>query len=171
MTTTNVSGFAATAAATLLQRVTSGSSISLTATTLAVVFALLVVIDKLVSAPVDPREPPVLKGNLPIIGHLIGVRSQYPGIYERFAKNTKLPICTIPLLNKKMYLINTAPLAQSAMRNKTLEFGARIEEIGQAMGVDPAITKRLVRENAVEEISRITVAALSGDNLYNLNIA
>lgn len=82
-----------------------------------------------------------------------------------------MPICTLPLLNKKMYLINTAPLVQSTMRNKTLEFGARIEEIGQSMGVDPAITKRLVRENAVEEISRITVAALSGDNLYNLNLA
>ncbi|KAF6794640.1 prostacyclin synthase [Colletotrichum sojae] len=171
MSTTNASGFAATAAAALLQRVTSGSSISLAATALAIVFALLIVIDKLISAPIDPREPLVLKGSLPIIGHLIGVKTQYPGVYENLARNAKLPICTLPLLNKKMYLINTAPLVQSAMRNKTLEFGARIEEIGQAMGVDPAITKRLVRENAVEEISRITVAALSGDNLYDLNIA
>lgn len=85
-------------------------------------------------------------------------------------KSTKLPICTLPLLNKKMYVINTAPLVQSAMRNKTLEFGARIEEIAQAMGVDVTITRRLVRENAIEEISKITIAALSGDNLLNMNL-
>ncbi|KAF4911041.1 Cytochrome P450 52A5 [Colletotrichum viniferum] len=160
----------AAAAATLLGRLTSGSPVSFVATALAFVFALLLVIDKLISAPVDPREPPVLKGNLPIIGHLLGVRTQFPGVYEKLAKSTKLPICTLPLLNKKMYVINTAPLVQSAMRNKTLEFGARIEEIAQAMGVDVTITRRLVRENAIEEISKITIAALSGDNLLNMNL-
>ncbi|KAI8315517.1 Cytochrome P450 52A5 [Colletotrichum sp. SAR11_59] len=160
----------ATAAATLLGRLTPGSPVSLVATALAVVFALLLVIDKLISAPVDPREPPVLKGNLPFIGHLLGVRTQFPGVYEKLAKSTKLPICTLPLLNKKMYVINTAPLVQSAMRNKALEFGARIEEIAQAMGVDVTITRRLVRENAIEEISKITIAALSGDNLLNMNL-
>lgn len=75
----------AAAAATLLGRLTSGSPVSLVATALAVVFALLLVIDKLISAPVDPREPPVLKGNLPIIGHLLGVRTQFPGVYEKLA--------------------------------------------------------------------------------------
>ncbi|KAL0940458.1 prostacyclin synthase [Colletotrichum truncatum] len=158
------------AAATLLERFSSGSSISMVATTVALLFAFLVGLDKLISAPVDPREPPVVKGNIPILGHLFGVRAQYPGVYEKLAQSTTLPICTLPLLNKKIYLINTAPLVQSAMRNKTLEFGARIEEIGRAMGIDPIITGRLVRENAVDEISRITIAALSGDNLYKLNL-
>ncbi|GJC91528.1 prostacyclin synthase [Colletotrichum higginsianum] len=69
-----------------------------------------------------------------------------------------------------MYVINNANLVQSAMRNKTLEFGARIEEIGRIMGVDPVIVKRLVKENAVEEISRVTVSALSGENLLSLNL-
>lgn len=69
-----------------------------------------------------------------------------------------------------MYVINNANLVQSAMRNKTLEFGARIEEIGRIMGVDPVIVKRLVKENAVEEISRVTVSALSGENLLTLNL-
>ncbi|KAF9871136.1 prostacyclin synthase [Colletotrichum karsti] len=69
-----------------------------------------------------------------------------------------------------MYVVNTASLVQSCMRNKNLDFGARIEEIAAAMGVDTTITRRLVRENAVEEISRVTISALSGDNLLRLNL-
>ncbi|TID04951.1 25-hydroxycholesterol 7-alpha-hydroxylase [Colletotrichum higginsianum] len=164
------SSSAAAAAATLLERFSSGSSVKLLATALAVFAAILLVIDKLIAAPVDPREPPVVKGILPIIGHWISVNTSYPGVYEKLAKQSKLPVCTIPVLNKKMYVINNANLVQSAMRNKTLEFGARIEEIGRIMGVDPVIVKRLVKENAVEEISRVTVSALSGENLLSLNL-
>ncbi|UQC81080.1 prostacyclin synthase [Colletotrichum lupini] len=165
------SSAAATAVATLLERFSSTSSVKLIASAVALVVTILMVIDKFIAAPVDPREPPVVKGLLPIIGHWITVNTSYPGVYEKLAKRTKLPICTIPVLGKKMYVINSAPLVQSAMRNKTLEFGARIEEIGRAMGINPDVTHRLVKENAVEEISRVTISALSGENLLKLNLS
>ncbi|TDZ41095.1 25-hydroxycholesterol 7-alpha-hydroxylase [Colletotrichum trifolii] len=159
-----------TSVAARIARLSSGSPVSVAATSLAVMFALLLLVDRLISAPVDPREPPVVKGNMPMIGHLLGVRTQFPGVYEKLARNSKLAICTLPLLNKKLYVINRPPLVQSAMRNKVFDFGPRIEEIGKALGVDTTVTQRLVRENAVEQVSRITIAALSGDNLYKLNL-
>lgn len=79
------SSTAATAAATLLDRFSSGSSVTLWATALAVVATFLLIVDKLIAAPVDPREPPVVKGTLPIIGHFISVHTSYPGVYEKLA--------------------------------------------------------------------------------------
>lgn len=79
------SSAAATAVATLLERFSSTSSVKLIASAVALVVTVLMVIDKFVAAPVDPREPPVVKGLLPIIGHWITVNTSYPGVYEKLA--------------------------------------------------------------------------------------
>lgn len=50
--------------------------------TIAGILALGFLIHKLLFVSIDPREPPVLKPRVPIIGHLLGIL-QYHGVYLR----------------------------------------------------------------------------------------
>ncbi|OHE91273.1 prostacyclin synthase [Colletotrichum orchidophilum] len=86
----DTSSTAVTAAATPLECFSSGSSVKLIASAAALVLTILIAIDKLVSAPVGPRKPPVVKGILPIIGHLISVNTSYLGAYEKLAKDATI---------------------------------------------------------------------------------
>lgn len=76
------------AVATLFSRafVTTGSTpIAMLGTAFAVVFASLLILDRLIAAPVDPREPPVFKSSLPVIGHWISINTQFPYVYKKIA--------------------------------------------------------------------------------------
>lgn len=64
----------------------SGSpSITVLATAFAAVFVSLLIIDRIIAAPVDPREPPVVKSSIPVIGHWLSLATQYPDIYQKIA--------------------------------------------------------------------------------------
>lgn len=82
------------------------------------------------------------------------------------------PISTLPILNKKMYVINSSPVIQSGMRNKLLGFGERVEEIAKGLNQPMETIARLVHGDPapIDELSKITIASLSGDNLARLNV-
>lgn len=86
------------------------------------VIPLLFLLQRLVFPKFDPREPPVLRPKIPVIGHLISMARERTGLYRRLYRDNSLPICTLPMLNGKLYVINSPNLISSAMRSKDLSF-------------------------------------------------
>lgn len=59
--------------------------VALIGTAFAVIFVSLLILDRIIAAPVDPREPPVFKSRLPVIGHWISINTQFPHAYRKIA--------------------------------------------------------------------------------------
>lgn len=80
-----------------------------------------------------------------------------------------MPICTLPTFGKKIYLINAPPLVQSGMRNKLLTLGDHKAEITKSLGQPPEIIQKLMQGTADEDIYKVTIGSLVGENLASLN--
>ncbi|KAK1980431.1 cytochrome P450 [Colletotrichum cereale] len=76
---------------------------------------LLVGGSQLGAKPQDPREPPVLKPKIPLVGHIIGTT------ILSSTRNPSLPIFSMSMGgSEKMYVIKEPRLIQVAMKNKAL---------------------------------------------------
>lgn len=89
--------------------------------------------------------------------------------FVRHRKRSGQPICTLPVLNKKIYVINTSPAIQAGMRNKLLTLANHKAEIAKSLGQSPEVIHRLMEGTADEEIYKVTISSLTGENLVNLN--
>ncbi|KAF4993225.1 hypothetical protein FGRMN_6589 [Fusarium graminum] len=83
----------------------------------------LVLLNRLLTPRIDPREPPVVKPTIPWIGHIIGV-IRHQADYNRIIHNAnpKHQIATLPMLNGKLYAVFDPNLLQTLLRNKTASF-------------------------------------------------
>ncbi|KAF4974548.1 hypothetical protein FZEAL_8572 [Fusarium zealandicum] len=121
---------------------------------------------------VDSREPPLLKPRLPILGHLVSMIREKAGFYKRLFKEHPMPICTLPILNGKLYLINSPSLIQAALRNTDIAFDPFIIEFSKGMfGLNQKQVGIIARKEVMKELFDVIHATLLGDPLHRLNMA
>ncbi|KAH8204422.1 hypothetical protein TruAng_001338 [Truncatella angustata] len=70
----------------------------------------------------DSREPPILKPDVPVVGHIIGMIRGSHGYWPKLYQSKPLPAATLPMLNGKMYVLNDPGLISAAFRARTLSF-------------------------------------------------
>jgi cytochrome P450 len=79
-----------------------------------------------------------------------------------------LPICTLPMLGGKMYIINSPTLIQAAMRSRNISFDPfSLEFASGALGM----TKHHIEtfEPEMDNINHVIHSSLSGDPVYMMN--
>ncbi|KAF9876143.1 prostacyclin synthase [Colletotrichum karsti] len=101
-----------------------GASLSTTALTIAalILIPLIVVLKRLLFPVFDAREPPILRPKIPFFGHVFSLVREGANFNHRLYKEKKPPICTLPMLHGKMYLVNSPALIAAAMRNGNISF-------------------------------------------------
>ncbi|KXX78948.1 Cholesterol 7-alpha-monooxygenase [Madurella mycetomatis] len=142
--------------------------------------AVLILLKRVLYPTFDPREPPVLHPKIPFLGHLISIAREASGYYARLYKEHRMPICTLPVLTGKIYVINSPTLISAAMRNKALSMFPFVElfsanalgmsEVEKAKLKDPAylttamqpIHESLMRE-PLREMARAGLKRIAAD--------
>ncbi|KAK3322713.1 cytochrome P450 [Apodospora peruviana] len=81
----------------------------------------------------DPREPPLLKPTIPLIGHIIGMFRYQADYHLILRRKTHQPIATLPMLTGKMYAVWDPVLLASGLRNKHLSTSPSIKTITQPL--------------------------------------
>lgn len=111
---------------------------------LAVLAVVLHLLGRFITPKVDQHEPPILKPHLPLIGHILGLAKHQANYFLGAPVRRRLVHCgmvpdmawliaagrtrttksvvTMPLLNKKNYIIFSPHLIQQAMRHRDLDF-------------------------------------------------
>ncbi|KAB5518657.1 cytochrome P450 [Coniochaeta sp. 2T2.1] len=80
---------------------------------------------KFSSPRMDPREPPILKPRIPLVGHIVGLARHGVDYFDSLRKSqdpNATPASTLPMLNGKVYVLSDVHLIHTAMRLKTLTF-------------------------------------------------
>lgn len=82
-----------------------------------------------------------------------------------------MPICSLPMLHGYVYVINDPLLISAAMRNRNLSFDPfSLEFASGAMGMTKEHVEIFSRPGNMDEVNRVIHAALSGDNVYRMNV-
>lgn len=82
-----------------------------------------------------------------------------------------MPICSLPMLNGWLYVINDPGLIAAAMRNHNLSFDPfTIEFAGSSMGMTPQQMEVYSRSENLEEMARVIHSSLTGENLLRMNV-
>ncbi|KAH6849883.1 cytochrome P450 [Chaetomium sp. MPI-CAGE-AT-0009] len=114
----------------------------------------------------DPREPPLLRPKVPFIGHSLSIVTKGGGYYDRLYKSTKLPICTLPVLADRVYVINSTALIAAALRCPTLSFDPFIVLFSKnALGASTADLERLRDRDYIDSAKKPFYPSMSGDPL------
>ncbi|KAF4441573.1 7-alpha-hydroxycholest-4-en-3-one 12-alpha-hydroxylase [Fusarium austroafricanum] len=133
---------------------------------------LILLISRFVSPQIDPFEPPVLKPRVPLIGHIISTFREGTSFYARLFKEHRLPICTLPMLNGKIYVINSPDLIQAALRNNDISFDPFLIEFSKAMwGLSKNAVGLISNDDYLKEGLSLIHSSLTGEPLYELNIS
>jgi hypothetical protein len=83
-----------------------------------------------------------------------------------------MPICTLPILNSKIYVINSPELAQSAIRSRTLSFEPHVTDFIEKMtDVGDAAMKVYSDPTFFSRWIKIVYSSLTGDHLLQVNSA
>ncbi|KAI8722714.1 hypothetical protein NCS52_00416000 [Fusarium sp. LHS14.1] len=106
----------------------------------------------LLTPRLDPREPPVVKPTIPLVGHIIGI-IRHQSDYHRIIHNAnpEKPIATLPMLNGKMYTIYDPHLVQTALRSRIASFEPFVIDFAQK----------------TFSLSKETFAKVRGPNVFN----
>ncbi|KAK7429792.1 hypothetical protein QQZ08_003637 [Neonectria magnoliae] len=79
-----------------------------------------------------------------------------------------MPICTLPMLNGKLYVINSPSLIQSALRNNDISFDPFLTEFSKGMfGQDDR--QIAIVDRVMKEVLDIVHSTLLGEPLHKLN--
>ncbi|UZP37012.1 hypothetical protein NXS19_004828 [Fusarium pseudograminearum] len=133
---------------------------------------VLLVLSRFIAPTINENEPPIVKPRVPFIGHIISMLRNGSDIYVNLFKERKEPIVTLPMLNGKLYVINSPDLIQAALRNNDISFTPFILESSKAMWG--------LSDNAMASISdlanlkggmQIIHSTLGGESLHKLNIS
>ncbi|KAM0248909.1 hypothetical protein ACHAP5_003116 [Fusarium lateritium] len=133
---------------------------------------LLLLLQRYASPSLDPLEPPLLKPRVPLVGHIVSMLREGNNFYVRLFKERPLPICTLPMLNGKLYVINSPDLIQSALRNNDISFDPFILEFSVSMwGISKHAAKCIEDgENMMGGLSVIHTNVM-GEPLHRLNLS
>ncbi|KAK4238140.1 cytochrome P450 [Achaetomium macrosporum] len=89
----------------------------------------------ILSPSVDPREPPLVKPRIPLIGHILGLMRHQASYHIILQRSTGKPIATLPMLTGKVYAVWDPHLIAAGLRNKNLSSTPHIK------AVTPAVTQ------------------------------
>ncbi|KAK3935473.1 cytochrome P450 [Diplogelasinospora grovesii] len=130
---------------------------------------ILLLLGKFLYPTFDPREPPVLYPRVPFIGHIISLVREKSGFYARLYKEKRMPICTLPMLNGKLYVINSPTLISAAMRSRDLSFDPfSIEFAEGALGLTKEHTKLFSQPGFMDEVNKVIHSSMTGDSLKQM---
>lgn len=120
---------------------------------LALVLFITILIAITVAGPShDPREPPLIRPRLPVFGHLLGLVRNRVSYFNDVFDEHGLPIATLPIVNKKLYVIFSAPIQQNAMRAKTMDAQSlTVEFIPRLFGVRKKTLDMLLGRDGIHE--------------------
>ncbi|KAK0630505.1 cytochrome P450 [Bombardia bombarda] len=127
-----------------------------------------------ISPPHNPAEPPIIKPRVPVIGHLIGLLRSQVNYFSDLHTKSHLPIATLPIGHRKLYVIFDASLQQAALKARDMDaqsfmvdFVPRIFGIRQGT-IDRLLGRDGVHPNIMADMEHVFKVALSGDNLNHL---
>ncbi|KAK0623481.1 cytochrome P450 [Immersiella caudata] len=148
----------------------SPAAITLTAVALPL---LLLLFKKAYFPALDPHEPPLLRPWIPFIGHIISLARESNGYYARLFRKKPLPICTLPMLNGKLYVIHSAPLIAAGMRNRELSFDPFAVDFSEGLlGIERKyVDEVFAKPGWVQTMTDTVHAALAGGNVKIMKAA
>jgi hypothetical protein len=83
-----------------------------------------------------------------------------------------MPICTLPILGGKLYVINSPDLASSVIRSRTLSFEPYVTDFIRKMtGIGDAAMKIYENPQFFSQWLKIVYSSLTGDHLLRVNSA
>ncbi|KAK2009167.1 cytochrome P450 [Colletotrichum eremochloae] len=127
---------------------------------------------RLLVVHVDPREPPILKSGIPFIGHVMGLIKHQHSYYKLLLGKRSVPICTLPMLNGKGYVITDPELVFAVFRNRNLSLGPLISEmIHNITGLSEACMEVYNSASFQLQWNRIVHSTLTGEQLRLINVA
>ncbi|WYZ34168.1 hypothetical protein EsH8_I_000444 [Colletotrichum jinshuiense] len=138
---------------------------------------LAMAISRISTVEQDPREPPLLKPAIPVVGHIINMLYKGGGYYLELYKTSggKLSTATLQIFGQKVYVIAAPSLAQAALRTRQLSFDpfvvqasdglVRLSAKAKALFVDGtllhAFSTTVSTATAPEPMRRMTATALA----------
>jgi hypothetical protein len=144
------------------------------AAAVALLLATAIIREAILRPPFDPREPPLVKPTIPIIGHFLGIMINRVHYFNMVYEDNKVPIVTLPMPRNNMYVIFSAHMQQVAMRSNSMEANAAtVNLIPRLFGVKMKTLKSWLGKDGVHEdmtpnMMKIFGTTLSGDSLNEM---
>ncbi|KAL2802198.1 cytochrome P450 [Aspergillus granulosus] len=127
-------------------------------------------------ATLDPREPPVVPSNIPLVGHLISFLIYGIGYFATESGKHSLPVFTMNILKERVYIVTSPDLLPSVRRNRsTMSFNPLFTAMAERAGGIQKPGLQLLREEELggKGLATKTVEAmrpaLLGNQLDHLN--
>lgn len=83
---------------------------------------IVFLIRRIITIELGPGEPPLLRPRVPLIGHILGLIKHESDYFSILRSRTNAPVITLPMLNKKNYIIFSPHLAQQGFKHHNLDF-------------------------------------------------
>ncbi|KAK4449078.1 cytochrome P450 [Podospora aff. communis PSN243] len=136
--------------------------------------AVIAILLHLLAIPnVEPREPPLVKPRIPLIGHIIGLIRYQAEYHMMLRRRTQKPIATLPMLNGKMYAIWDPTLVAAGLRSKHLSTTPQIISITKPLARitdhTDAVLKGADGEKLVQDVLACMPPAFVGESLKRMN--
>ncbi|KAM7201090.1 Cytochrome P450 [Rhypophila sp. PSN 637] len=122
----------------------------------------------------DPNEPPLIKPKIPVVGHFWGLLRSQVNYFSELYSRTKLPIATLPIANKKLYVIFEPAYQQAALKSNQMDAQSfMVDFVPRIFGVkkgtvDKLLGKDGVHPNIMSDMEGVFNTSLSGNNLQQL---
>lgn len=144
------------------------------------VTVLLLALNKLLLPSYDPREPPLAPTSIPIFGHVFGFMRNSFGYYEKLNKKLKLPIFTINMPGRKIYVVTKPDLITKVdKQSKVFSFAPIISEFSSVTCGTSKEATEILNQNLLGEhgnwglcedmVSGMRESLKPGENLDNMN--
>lgn len=132
----------------LVNKMQDVNGFSMTVVGLMFLFAL----HYLLSPKLDPREPPLAPAGIPVIGHVIGFMRNSFKYYGKLHEKLGLPIFTISMPGRKIYVITKPDLISRVDRkNKAISFAPIISEFSSVTCGTSNEATRILNDNLLGE--------------------
>ncbi|KAF4980542.1 hypothetical protein FZEAL_3477 [Fusarium zealandicum] len=148
------------------------SAATILAITLLVGAATLSLLTRLLSPRLDPREPPVVRPTIPLIGHIIGI-IRHQSDYHRILHNANpsQPIATLPMLSGKIYAIYDPQLVQPALRSKVASFEPFVVDFAQkTFGLSEETFSKVKTHDCFNNFTDAIHASFQTPMLHRMNV-
>ncbi|KAF4993392.1 hypothetical protein FGRMN_6521 [Fusarium graminum] len=113
---------------------------------------LLIVLHYLLLPSYDSKEPPQAPAGIPIIGHMLGFMRHSFGYYAKLHEKLRLPIFTIRMPGRKIYVITKPELITRVDRqHKAFSFAPIISEFSSVTCGTSKVSNEILNQNLLGE--------------------
>ncbi|KAI0129669.1 cytochrome P450 [Xylariales sp. AK1849] len=132
--------------------------------------SLLVLFWRLFTLRLDGQEPPPLKPDIPVVGHIIGMICGSHGYWLKLYEKQPMPACTLPMLNGKMYIINSPELISATFKARTLSFDPYLHKtIGSMVPLSKQAKTMFAEEHFYHHWIKVIYGKMTGTDLLKMN--